>query len=399
MRRRDRLYAWVRRHPLVSDAALASGLFLTLALLGPSDPAWLRMLLGAVMCGALVFRRVRPVASFAVVAACGLVQWAAGMSLSQLDFVLLFALFAVAAYGPRWASRAGLGVGVLGAVLAGQRYALPEGGAEGFVLAAIGLTAVVVATWAMGDVRRVRQAYVDELVGRAQQAERERDQQARIAVADERARIAREMHDVVAHNLSVIVVQADGGRYVADNDPRAAAEALETIAHTGRGALTEMRRLLGVLRHEDDTGELGPQPGLALIPELIGTVRAAGLPVGLDVRGRPRPLEAGPSLAAYRVVQEALTNAIKHAGPIAKAEVGLVYEPAQLRIVVDDDGRGAAAQTDGAGHGLVGMRERVAAYGGTVTAGPRAGGGWRVEVAMAYGDGNGNGNSNGSVTP
>nr|WP_281386519.1 histidine kinase [Jiangella mangrovi] len=241
----------------------------------------------------------------------------------------------------------------------------------------------------MGDVRRVRQAYVAELVERAHQAERERDQRAQLAAAEERARIAREMHDVVAHNLSVIVVQADGGRYAGDQDPQAALDALKTIGDTGRGALSEMRRLLGVLRATDDGdgGTIRPQPGLGSLPELVTSVRQAGLPVELDVTGPPRPLQPGPSLAVYRVIQEALTNALKHAGPAARARVALVFATDRLMARVSDDGRGAGAVDDGLGQGLAGMRERMTMYGGTVTAGPAAGGGWRVELDLPYGEG------------
>jgi signal transduction histidine kinase len=336
------------------------------------------------MCVALAFRRVRPAASFGVIAAAAAVQWAAGIPLSPFDAVLLLSLYAVAGYGPRWASRAGLGIGLLGVALAVQRYFR----ADPAVIVAVGtaLTVVVVAAWALGDARRLRRVYVAGLVDRAERAERERDQRARLAVVEERARIAREMHDVVAHNLSVIVVQADGGRYAATTDPDAAIAVLGTVADTGRAALGEMRRLLGVLRSDDDDRELGPQPGLARVPELVTSVRDAGLAVTLDIDGRPRHLSPGLSLAVYRVVQEALTNTLKHAGPRAQATVRLGYGSSTLRVAVEDDGRGASAIPDGAGHGLVGMRERMAAYDGSVSAGPAPGDGWRVEVDVPYGD-------------
>lgn len=374
---------------------MACALLITVVVLSASvyDPGWAHAALGAVMCAALVFRRVRPVPSFAVLAGCGLVQWATGLPLTPAGVLLLIGLYSVSGYGPRWASRAGLAVGFLGVALAATRdYPIAEWGVQTFVASVVSLSAVVIGSWAMGDVRRVRQAYVVELVERAHQAERERDQRAVIAAAEERARIAREMHDVVAHNLSVIVVQADGGRYAATQDPRAAADALKTIGETGRGALAEMRRLLGVLRTTDDEdGDdqatvRNPQPGLGSLPELVTSVRQAGLPVEFDVAGPPRPLPPGPSLALYRVIQEALTNALKHAGPAARAQVRLAFDTDRLTARVTDDGRGAAAPSDGLGQGLVGMRERMAMYGGTVTAGPASGGGWRVEVAMPYGE-------------
>jgi len=391
VRRRDRLYAWIRAHPLVPDTALAALLFLMVGV--PSGYRYAdgtaHVILATVTALGLVFRRVRPVASFAVAAGCACVQWAAGIDLTPANALLLLAFYSISAYGPQWASRAGLGVGLLGAALAGARYIAPYSDLKSIVFSVVALSAFVVGAWALGDVRRVRQAYVAELVNRAQQAERERDQQAKIAVADERARIAREMHDVVAHNLSVIVVQADGGRYAAEQDPKAALQVLETIGDTGRGALADMRRLLGVLRAPEDSGELGPQPGLVLLPDLIASVRKAGLDVDFGVDGEPRALGAGASLAVYRAIQEGLTNTLKHAGPHARSRVRLAYDAERLTVEVSDDGPGASASSSagGPGHGLIGMRERVEAFGGEVMAGPGPEGGWRIRLTMPYDDG------------
>jgi signal transduction histidine kinase len=389
VRRRDRFYAWLQRHPVVPDAVLAAGLFTLLML--PSAIGngldWLQLALGAVMFTALVFRRVRPVESFAVVSLAGFVQWTAGVALSPIDAAVLLALYSIAAYGSRWASRLGLAVGLLGAMLASQRYALVGEGTGGFLTGVMLYAAATAGAWALGDVRGLRQAYVNELVQRARQAERERDQRAQIAAAQERARIAREMHDVVAHNLSVIVVQADGGRYAAQRDPQSAISALETISTTGRGALAEMRRLLGILRTGDDPPDGGPLPGLDRLQGLLDSCRDAGLPVDLHVTGVPGELAEGQSLSAYRAVQEALTNVLKHAGPQARAAVRLTYGAEGLHIQVTDDGRGAAAAAAGDGHGLAGMRERLAMYGGRVEAGPAPGGGWRVAADLPYANG------------
>lgn len=386
MRRRDRLYTWLRTHPLQVDAAIAVMLMLALTVVAGSGFGSIgtQALLGLVLCGALTFRRAAPVATLGFLTGCALLQWALDIALSAYDVTLMIGLYSVAAYGPRWASRAGLGTGIVGALLAAVRYWPNE--AEDIFMAFAGMSAVVVAAWAMGDVRRIRHAYVTELMARAQQAERERDQRAQIAVAEERARIAREMHDVVAHNLSVIVVQADGGRYAGAENPTAALRVLDTIADTGRSALREMRRLLGVLRSTDDITELAPKPGLARVPDLVASVRNAGLPVTLEVTGPSEAVPDGAALAVFRIVQEALTNTLKHAGPAAHATVRLAYGPGTAHVVVEDDGRGAAATSDGAGLGLMGMRERVSAYGGSVTAGPRPGGGWRVEVDVPYGE-------------
>jgi signal transduction histidine kinase len=224
---------------------------------------------------------------------------------------------------------------------------------------------------------------VHRLVGdrerRAQIAERERDLAGREAVVEERARIARELHDVIAHHVSMIVLQAGAERRVLDQADSSARETLETIERSGRSALTETRRLLGMLRGADDQ-PLAPQPRLGDVPLLIGQVREAGLPVDLCVDGEQRELPAGIELSAYRIVQEALTNALKHAGN-AHARVSIRYRPESLEIEVADDGDGAAAG-HGGGHGLVGMRERVALYGGRLDASRQPGGGFVVHVTL-----------------
>jgi signal transduction histidine kinase len=209
----------------------------------------------------------------------------------------------------------------------------------------------------------------------------------RLAATAERARIARELHDVVAHSLSVVVAQADGGRYAGKADPEAALGALDAIAATGRQALTDMRSLLGVLR-EGGGEEYAPQPDVASIPALVDDVRASGLDIDLIEEGEPRPLPAGPQLAAYRIVQETLTNVLKHAGPAGRAWVRLQWRPEALELSVLDDGRGAAALVDGdgSGQGVRGMAERARLHGGRLEAGPRAGGGFGVHAALPYGD-------------
>ena len=221
----------------------------------------------------------------------------------------------------------------------------------------------------------------------AQLLELERDQEMRLAAATERARIARELHDVVAHSLSVVIAQADGGRYAGRTDPEAATGALEAIAATGRQALTDMRSLLGVLR-EGGGEEYAPQPDVAAIPALVEDVRGSGLDVDLIVEGEPQPLAAGPQLAAYRIVQESLTNVLKHAGPASRAWVRLQWRPDALELSVLDDGRGASAamvDSDGDGQGLRGMRERAQLHRGRLEAGPRHGGGFGVHAALPYG--------------
>jgi signal transduction histidine kinase len=275
------------------------------------------------------------------------------------------AMYALAA----WASRRLFVVGV--AALAVPTYAAaafgrgPKGELE---FTTIALIVLVLVRRVLGDRER-----------RAQMAERERDLAAREAVVEERARIARELHDVIAHNVSMMVVQAGAERRVVE-PTSGTRDVLETIEQIGRSALTEMRRLVGMLRTDRDE-ELAPQPGLDDVPRLVTQVREAGLPVELQVEGERRDLPVGIDLSAYRIVQEALTNALKHAGE-ARATVRIRYEPDSLELEIVDDGAGAGARPEGAGHGLVGMRERVALYGGRLDARRREGGGFAVRALL-----------------
>jgi signal transduction histidine kinase len=226
-------------------------------------------------------------------------------------------------------------------------------------------------------------------------AEAERQSAARV-LAEERLRIAQELHDVVAHSMSVIAVQAGVGAHVLDERPEQARAALDAISATSRGTLTEMRRLLGVLRNSDGLRSHVPAPGLADLPRLVDDVRAVGVPATLHVQGTADSVHAGIELSAYRVVQEALTNVIKHAGKPTRVDVTVRHLPGSLAVEVTDDGRGLAARSingaaadasaDGSGHGLVGMRERVELWGGELSVGPAPGGGYRVKVLLPYGD-------------
>jgi len=238
--------------------------------------------------------------------------------------------------------------------------------------------------WLVGrDLRRRRQRVAD-LENRAAQLEREREEQAQLAVAEERGRIARELHDVIAHAVSVIVVQAQAGPHLVDDQQRVL-DVFRAIESSGRDALVELRRLLGILRSDDEQLAIGPQPGLGSLQSLVEQVRASGLPVELRIEGEPVHLPAGIDLSAYRIVQEALTNVVKHAGKAA-AEVVVRYERRALELDVVDDGRGRPMSHNGAGHGLIGMRERVALYGGTLTTGTRDSGGYAVRARLPFGD-------------
>jgi signal transduction histidine kinase len=239
--------------------------------------------------------------------------------------------------------------------------------------------------WVLGDNIRTRRAYLAELEARAARLEREREEKAERAVIEERTRIARELHDVIAHNVSVMVVQASAGEELFDSEPDRARESLSAVASTGRAALAELRRLLGVIRAEDDQGASAlytPQPGIDYLDDLARQVREAGLPVEVSVVGTPRELPEGVALCAYRIVQEALTNTLKHARA-QHAQVNVRYAADALELQVLDDGRGARpVNGETSGHGLIGMRERVALFGGELTTRSRGGLGYEVRARI-----------------
>jgi signal transduction histidine kinase len=241
------------------------------------------------------------------------------------------------------------------------------------------LAAVFGAAWAIGSAARNRRAYLDQLHARAADLERERDQRAALAVAAERGRISREVHDVVAHGLSLIVIQAQGADAALDHRPADTRGALRTIVRTGRDSLTDMRRMLDALGEVEDTWH--PQPGLDALPSLLDRVRQAGTPVSLRVDGTVTTLPAPVDLSAYRVVQEALTNVMKHAGPGARADVVVRYSDTRLGIHVTDDGRGRSADSDG-GNGLRGMDSRVRLLGGRLDTGPGPDGGFLIRAEL-----------------
>jgi len=360
----------------------------------------------------LAWRRVRPTASAVAVFSVALAHMLVGIPLIlPADLLVLVSLYSVTVHGPQWAYRTASAGSLVGSALFALTIGMDGYGATdaaflGFVVALLCVTVFAVAL-----VRRSRRVAIDALVDRARRLEIERDQQAQIATAAERARIAREMHDIVAHSLSVIIAQADGGRYAAQSDPAAATRALTTIAETGRAALTDMRRLLGVLRPTTPepapapgaggtggaspaadgaaqaappsaSGGLTPQPGVDDIATLVAQVRESGVRASLVRMGTPRLLPPGTGLAVYRICQESLTNVLKHAGPSVTVTVLLQWAAASLVLEVSDDGRGAAAESDGRGHGVLGMRERAVMLGGSLTVGPRPGGGYRVRAEI-----------------
>ncbi|MFC9930052.1 sensor histidine kinase [Streptomyces sp. NPDC127190] len=331
----------------------------------------------------LLWRRRAPAVAFGAVAAVFVLQWSLGAAL-RADVALFVALYSLALHGRLrqlpWACA--ISAGVLGLVAARVSAAVSVGDALFFLLS------TATAALALGLVIRIRRAQLAGLRDRAARLEIERDQRGRLAVAAERARVAREMHDIVGHNLSVIITLADAGAYAAGVAPERGKEALHLIGDTGRQALGELRRVLGVLREADGPPtepELSPQPGLTDIDALCEGVRAAGLEVVYRTAGDIDALDSGVQLTVYRIVQEALTNTLKYAGTGARANVAIVLEDTRLTVTVQDTGppvpAGRPRTANEEGHGLVGMRERAALYGGHVSANP-AGAGWTVRADL-----------------
>jgi signal transduction histidine kinase len=256
--------------------------------------------------------------------------------------------------------------------------------------AAVTTSATYAAAWGLGIYARSRREYTNVIEERASLLEREREVRAREAVADERARIARELHDMVGHALNLIVIQSGGAQRVFESRPELVRDSLAAIESTGRQALTDMERMLGMLRATDATEEaLSPQPGLSDVEVLAARVSEAGLPVEVTVEGTPAALPSSVDLSAYRIIQEALTNAIKHASA-AHAGVNIRYGADSLELEIVDDGQGVSRESvsnNGGGRGLIGMRERVALFGGELSAGPRPGGGFRVHARLPLGSG------------
>lgn len=393
MSKRHEVYKWFRDNPRRVDLFIMLALLVVVALpaifaigLGPYA-----FVLSVALIIPLAFRRSHPTAATASAVVVCLIQWAAGIQPVPAQFAVLMLIYAAAAYAPRRVSVGALIAGLVGGIMAVTRYFLfPNliGPADiPFVLLLITMVeTAVLLSWTLGDLTRTRRLQLQALQDRAHRLEIEREQERDLAAADERSHIAREMHDIVAHSLSIIITQADGGRYASVADPAVAPRTLETIAETGRTSLREMRRLLGVLRG-DDEASTRPLPSLADIDELMTTLRGTGLDLECHREGSPRrPLPAGAELTAYRIVQESLTNVLKHGGPRASAWVELQWNGRGLNICVSDDGRGAAADpnTTGAGQGIRGMAERTKLYDGTLTARPQPGGGFRVEALIPY---------------
>jgi signal transduction histidine kinase len=375
-----------RSRPGTTDllvAAAYTGPALVAALIfhpgGTEGPGFLLPLLAVAVSGtALVFRRRAPMLSLAATAGIMLLTFPAPASFAAVATAM--ALYAVAIYRP--APHAVLGLAGTSGILLLAALLLPR---WVDLAQAVQAVAVLVIAALSGLNVRTRRAYVDALVDRADRLVREREHLAGIAAAAERNAIAREMHDVVSHGLAVMISLAHGSAEIASTDPARAVEAMRQVAETGRVAVSDMRRMLGVL-HEGRPGQLpgpapspgvSPSPGVEDVPALIGLFRSAGLPVSFHSTGVP-PADPGIQLAIYRVLQEGLTNALKHAGAATEVTVHAQFEGHTTTVSITDDGQPDAVPAGHTGRGIAGMRERAALYGGTLDAGPRAGRGWSV---------------------
>lgn len=400
---------WLCDHPLAFDAGLALGVLLCMICASFADPnhgangpsfgtrtpgpfSVLLMVLGA---AALVLRRRSPMA---VLAATGALSAAEFVVIDPPAPVVMSAVIALYTVASRTDRPTTWRVGLLTMTVL-TAAAMFFGSAPWYSQENLGVFAWTGMAAAAGDAVRSRRAFVDAIRERAERAERTREEEARRRVAEERLRIARDLHDVVAHHIALVNVQAGVAAHVMDKRPDQAKEALAHVRDASRSALNELRATVGLLRQSGDPeAPTEPAPGLAVLGELVNTFRNAGLPVEVACTDPENPLPAAVDLAAYRVIQEALTNVRKHAGTDAKAEVSVVRVGATVEITVLDNGRGraragersltderagrAAGDADGGGHGLIGMRERVTAFGGTLTAGPRYGGGFRVHAIL-----------------
>jgi signal transduction histidine kinase len=332
----------------------------------------------------LLLLRRNPRLCFALVALVAFVQWL--LSAPQLaDVAVLISLYRVALESDFAEVALAAAVVEIGAIMAAVRWSPSEP-----LKIWVGLTGLATAAGVLGITVRQRRALLVSLHEKAARLEVERDQEGRLGAAAERARIAREMHDIVAHNLSVMIALADGATYAMESSPKRASEATERVSATGRQALLEMRRLLGVLREGEQAGErpLAPQPGLDRLDELLAQVHAAGIPVTMDLDGDPRELPDGVQLTVFRVAQEALTNTLKHAARPTSAHLALRCQQGRVELEVTDTGEQARGVSTSrllaraGGRGLRGMRERAAAYGGRLDAGPGSDGGWRVSLSL-----------------
>jgi signal transduction histidine kinase len=393
-----RIVAALRRHPLLADVTLAAalaalGAITGLALVAPRaqvqpPPSPVVVAWALALAAPLVLRRRWPLVVLAVTTVHFTRYWAAGQVNEIASWLVLgVAVYSAAAYADRrlavWVCGACL-LWLIGSGVVLSARAGPIGAAEVAAIAMFDALPFLLA-WPLAAMLRRLREYRAALEQRNRQLDQEQEVNARRAVLEERVRIARELHDVVAHHVSVMGIQAGVARRLFDRDPAEAVAAIGSVETASREAIADLQQLVGVLRRQDDGDDLAPQPSLGRLPELVEQMRRAGLPVELTVQGRQGPLPAGVELSAYRIVQEALTNTLKHAGP-AQAAVTVRYDNGAVEVEVVDDGQGPPPDRPRTGgKGLVGMQERVRLYGGRLETGARPGGGFRVHAVLRGG--------------
>jgi signal transduction histidine kinase len=375
---RVRISRWPAAHPLSADVLLALGLAAAAVLLdayGPDQRSAAALWWDVLLAAPIVLRRRATATAAAALGVICFAQWLTDV-LAIGDLIVLVMLYSVGAWERRrWLLAASLVVAEVGVVLAVTRWAPAPQWQTGLMA-----TGTVTAALVIGLYVRTRRAYIASMIERAETAERDRDRQAQIAVAEERARMAREMHDVIAHSLAVMITLNDAAVAVADIDT--VRETVTQASDVGRQALSEMQRILAVLRNAEPA-ELVPQPGAAQLADLAARVRSAGLSVQLQVTGNPAKLAPTTQLAIYRIVQESLTNVLKHGRNVRRVDVSVACRDNSVGIRVTDDGQaGTPADPGTPGHGLAGIRERAALYDGQLHAGPAPGGGWEVRTDL-----------------
>ena len=393
-----RMIAALRRQPLLADVTLAVALAALAAITGvalvapraqvapPSTPvivAW-----AVALAAPLVLRRRWPLVVLAVTTLHFTRYWAVGQVNEIASWVILgVAVYSAAAYADRRRARWMCGACLLWLIGSGVVLSARAGPIGAVEVAAIAMFDALpfLLAWPLGAMMRRLREYRVVLEERNRQLDQEREVNARRAVLGERVRIARELHDVVAHHVSVMGVQAGVARRLFDRDPPEAVAAIGSVETASRQAIADLQQLVGVLRRQEEGDDLAPQPSLQRLPELVEHMRQTGLPVKLTTTGEPQQLPAGVELSAYRIIQEALTNTLKHAGP-AQAAVAVRYDNGAVEVEVVDDGQGPPPARQGTGgKGLVGMQERVRLYGGRLEAGARPGGGFRVHAVLRNG--------------
>ena len=373
----DSLRHWDADHQVWSDTGVVVVLLVTCFTIpgGFAEVGRKEVLLQVALILPLVWRRRAPSLVFSLIASVALVQWLVSVPLPA-DIALLVALFNLAVHATPKRALLGAVVVLAGTIMASVRW-VPGGDV---VKSIVFLSGLLVAALFVGIALRTWRSYMDSLRERTKRLEYESTQQAMLAAANERSRIAREMHDVIAHSVSIMVTLADGAVATVDAHPARAKEAMTDVSATGRLALTDMRHLLGVLHPDDLAVDREPQPQLSGVPRLLQGVRATGLDVEFVEVGTPFEIPPGVELTVFRIVQEALTNILKHAQNPSAAQVTLTFQQPFVDVRVMDDGRSVRRRQDG--HGLRGMRERATLSGGTFTAGPRQTGGWEVAASM-----------------